>query len=248
MINNALHKQPVALDRTQHRALKVDRDALADFSPMASLNSFFVNAVEFGDVCREYPIVFVRAGNDAQGKAEVAPVAVFGLAQGENLFLDGGRWQADYVPAQLRAYPFAMAPAQEDQYVVCLDTASPAVSDGAGTPLFDADGQPSAYLKDMQQYLEKLEIERQRTRVFCQRLVELELLQDMRFDATLPDGNTLTVDGFLAVNEQKFGALPEATVLDLHRNGILALLHAQQISMGNMRRLLERRLKRSANA
>jgi hypothetical protein len=204
--------------------------------------------VEFSDACREYPLVFVRAGQDEQGKLEAAPVAVFGLAQGENLFLDGDRWRADYIPAHLRAYPFAMARLDNQQYAVCVDRSWHGLSDTEGTALFEADGQPSPYLVEMQKYLETLEIEMRRTRQFCARLVELDLLQDMRFDATLPDGNKLTVDGFLALDEKKIKALPDATVLELHRNGILSLIALQQMSLGNMRRLLDRRVRRSANA
>ena len=70
----------------------------------------------------------------------------------------------------------------------------------------------------------------------------------MRFDATLPDGNKMSVDGFLALDEEKLGALPDATVLDLHRTGVLALIHAHQISLGLMRALVERRLARRATA
>jgi hypothetical protein len=70
----------------------------------------------------------------------------------------------------------------------------------------------------------------------------------MRFDATLPDGNQLVVDGFFSLDEAKLSALPDATVLELHKNGALALIHAQQISLGHMRRLVERRLARTANA
>lgn len=247
MINQALHKNVVALDRDQHRQLKMH--PLTDMSPMAGLNAYFVNAVEFADVCREYPIVFVRAGQNPQsGKEEVAPMAVFGLKQGENLFLDAGRWLADYMPAQLRAYPFAMARVDDSQYAVCIDRAWNGFSETDGTPLFNDDGTPSRQVTEIQQYLEKLQTEMERTRVFCNRLLELELLQDMRFDATLPDGNTLTVDGFLALDEKKLGALSDALVLELYRNGMLGLMHAQQVSMGNMRRLVDRRLKRSANA
>jgi hypothetical protein len=249
MINNALHKNPVPLDREKHRALHVDRQRMVtDLSPAAALNSFFVNAVEFADACREYPLVFVRAGQDDKGQPEFAPVAVFGLAQGENLFLEGKRWLADYLPAQLRAYPFAMARLDNQQYAVCIDHTWPGFSDTQGTALFEADGQPSAYLTEMQQYLEKLETEMRRTRAFCAKLHELDLLQSMRFDATLPDGEKLTVDGFLALDEKKVAALPDATVLELHKNGILALIHLHQASLGNMRRLLERRVKRKANA
>jgi hypothetical protein len=248
VIHNSVHKNPVPLDREKHRTLRIDRAALNRFTPMAGLNSYFINAVEFADACREYPLVFVRAGQDEQGEPEVAPVAVFGLAQGENLFLDGERWRADYIPAQLRAYPFAMARTDNQQYAVCIDRSWQGLSETEGTPLFEADGRPSPYLVEMQQYLETLEIEMRRTRQFCARLVELDLLQEMRFDATLPDGNKLTVDGFLALDEKKIRDLPDAAVLDLHRNGVLALIAVQQVSLRNMRRLLDRRLKLGANA
>src|SRR4051812_18868479 len=121
MIVNSLHKNPIALNREQHRDLKLDRAKLADWSPTANLNSFFINAVEFVDSCREYPIVFVRAGEHPQtGKPEVAPTVVFGLTQGENLFVgDGGAWQADYLPAHLRIYPFAIARTGGNDYAVC---------------------------------------------------------------------------------------------------------------------------------
>ena len=59
-----------------------------DWSIAAGLNALFVAGAEFGDVCREYPILFVRAGNDEQGRAVVAPIAALGLAQNENLYLD----------------------------------------------------------------------------------------------------------------------------------------------------------------
>jgi len=42
--------------------------------------------------------------------------------------------------------------------------------------------------------------------------------------------------------------LPDATVVELQRNGALALIHAQMIAMGNMRRLVARRLARRAKA
>lgn len=248
MIHPALHKNPVALDRDEHRNLRVRQD-YADVSYTRDLNSMFLTAVEFADACKEYPIVFVRAGTDAKTQQpDIAPVAVFGLTQGENLFDGQQRWEADYVPAVLRAYPFAMAQLNDQNYAVCIAREWPGFSETEGTRLFDESGAPTAYLTEMQQFLEKVELEVQRTRLVGRKLVELGLLRDMRFDATLPDGNKLTVDGFLAIDEAKYAALPDATVLELHRSGILGLINAHQLSMGNMTRLVQRRAKRAANA
>ena len=78
MIHPSLHKNPVALDRDQHRTLRVRQD-FADVSHTTGLNSMFLTAVEFSDACKEYPIVFVRAGTDPQTqKPDIAPVAVIG--------------------------------------------------------------------------------------------------------------------------------------------------------------------------
>ncbi len=244
MINKNLHQQPIPLDRITHRSLRVQLP-LADWGVAARLNSLFVAAVEFGDVCRDYPIVFVRAGADPAGKEQIASVAVFGLAPEENLYLDGKAWRASYIPALLRLYPFALGRIDDKSYAVCLDMACSGLSTEAGTPLFDDNGQPSELTQQVQQQLENTENEVQRTRLVGERLLALDLLREMRFDATLPDGQKLTVDGFLTVDEEKLKALPDADLLDLQRTGLLGLVHAHLISLGNMRRLTEWRLQRA---
>jgi hypothetical protein len=176
-------------------------------------------------------------------------MAVLGLAKGENLMLgaDGG-WGARYTPAILRGYPLGVAPVDATSYAVCIDAKAGALSTDEGERLFDDAGEPTTFLTERRQFVEEVEREAQRTRLLGRRLIELELLRSMRFDATLPDGNQLSVDGFLALDNEKLAALPDATVLDLHRTGVLALIHAHQISLGLMRALVERRLSRRATA
>lgn len=238
MINPELHKKPVALDRVGHRDLKVRRDR-NPLAAAAGLNAFFLTAAEFVEACKDYPILFLHAGKDDAGKELCAPVAVFGLKRGENLFWRHGRWDARYVPALLRAYPFAIAPTPERQYVVCVDEDSDVISREEGEPLFDAEGKASPYLEAMRQLVEKAEVEVERTKAIGRRLLELGLLQPRRFDATLPDGSPLTIDGFLGLNEEKLAQLPDAVTLELARNGLLALIHFHLASLGNMGRLLE---------
>lgn len=247
MINPDLHKKPVALDRVAHRTLKVRRDQTS-LQAAAGLNAFFVTAAEFADACKEYPIFFLRAGTDQDGKPLCAPVTVFGLTKGENLFWRDGRWNARYVPALLRAYPFAMAPTGENQpYVMCFDETSPVMSTDAGEPLFNEAGEPTPFLEEMRQFAERVEIEVERTKVAGRKLMEMGILQDRRFDATLPDGSKLSVDGFMGVDEEKLKSLSDAQVLELHRNGLLPLLHLHLVSMSNMGQLLNLRLQAGGN-
>jgi hypothetical protein len=249
MIDTNLMKQARPLDREVHRARRLNRSPDDLKRCAGSVNAVFVAMAEFVDVCREFPIVFVPAGTRPDGGIELAPMAVLGLTQGENLMFDAdGKWTARYVPAALRTYPFALGAMDAEQLVLCIDDSYTGWSDSDGQPLFDVDGQPSTVTREMQQFLERFESDVQRTRALCQRLTQLELLRTMRFDATLPDGNKLGVDGFYALDEEKFSALPDATVIELHKNGMLGLLHAHHISLGHMRHLVERRLTQRAQA
>jgi SapC len=238
MINPNLHKTPVALDRDKHRGLKLKRD-VGNASVYGQLNAMFVAAAEFAEACREHPVVWVRAGQGDDGKPQIASVCVFGVTANQNLCVEGGQWRVRYVPALLRAYPFAMARVGENQLAVCFDQSWPGVNETEGEALFQADGQPTELLQTVQKQLEELEVEIERTRLVGAKLLEKNLLQDMRFDATLPDGQKLTVDGFLTVDEKKLAELSDADVLEFHRNGLMGLIHAHQISLGNMRRLTE---------
>ena len=136
MIIANLHRQLVALDRQLHRNLRIHQPKM-DWSVTSELNALFVAAAEFGDVCREYPILFVRAGNDPQGKPQVAPIAALGLAPKENLFLQGTQWRAHYLPALLRAYPFALGRVGPDQRgVLSIDIGWKGLSQTEGLALF----------------------------------------------------------------------------------------------------------------
>jgi SapC len=236
MINPSLHRQPVPVDREQHRSMRV-RWPVTDWSVASKLNAIFIAAVEFGDTCRDYPIVFVRAGQGDDGKPLVAPIAVLGMLNEDNLFVEGTGWrQAGYLPAVLRGYPFGIARIDNERFAICMDAAWSGLNSDEGEPLFTPDGQPGALLAQTQAQLEKLEVEIQRTRQVCARLLEL--------DATLPDGRKHTVDGFLTVDEGKLAALPDATIVEMHRQGLLGLVHAHWVSLGNMRKLLDWHVQR----
>jgi len=238
VINPELHKKPVALDRVAHRNLRIRREQSA-LEAAAGLNAFFVTAAEFVDACKEYPILFLRAGTDEQGREQCAPVTVFGIRKGENLVYRHGRWNARYVPALLRAYPFALAPTPDKQYVVCFDETSPVFSSEAGERLFKEDGEATPYLEDVRAFVEKIEIEVDRTRLAGRKLMEMKLLQEKRFDAKLPDGSPVSMDGFMAVDEERLKSLTDAEVVELQRTGLLALIHFHMASMSNMSQLLE---------
>ena len=246
MIDPVLHKQAVPLDRQRDRQLKINSTEM-DWSIAADLNALFVMGVEFADISREYPILFVPAGAGDKGQATVAPVAAFGLRPGENLFLQGSRWRGLYIPALLRVYPFSLGRLDDSSgNVLCVDMAWKGLSNSEGVALFGDDGTPGDHLVTMNRQLETIETEVQRTQALCQMLMQKGMLREMRFDAELPSGEKLQAEGFLAIDEDKLAKLGDAEVLQLHHSGALGLIHAHQISLGNMRKLVQWRQERAA--
>lgn len=241
MSNPPMYGELQPLDREAHKNLKLDTGKTV-VGRVADQNSVFLAAVEFGDACKEYPIVFVRAGEGGpEGKPAVAPLAVLGLKPGSNLYVQDGNWTGGYVPAYVRRYPFAMArlDGNANNLAVCFDSQWAGFNDTTGEALFK-DGQPTEFLTNAKNFLENFEQEAERTRLICNLLVEMELLQYMRFEATLPNGEKIDVEGFLALDEKKYGELPDDKVLQLHRNGLIALIEMHRLSMGNMNRLAAR--------
>jgi hypothetical protein len=248
VINSALYREPVLLDPAHHRALRMG--ALSDFSITKGMHAVFVTATEFPQAALDLPVVFVQSGErDAAGKASISPIVLLGLSQNENLCLAGTRWDVRYIPAFIRRYPFLTANLRGvNAPGVLIDTAWSGFSTTAGEPLFEADDKPAPALQRAIEFLEMFEREAQRTRAFCARLSELELLKEMKADATLPDGTTMSVDGFFTVDEEKLHKLPDAVVLELHRNGMMMLLQVHLLSLNNLRHLVERKARLAAAA
>jgi hypothetical protein len=231
----------VVLDFVKHRHLKLA--PLSDHSMAASMHASFLAAAEFTAAARDFVIVFV---NDAvEGRMQVEPIVLLGVTAGENLYLDGTRWDARYVPAYIRRYPFwlTQAPGIEDP-VVMIDQGWPGFSEGEGDPLYAGDNQPAPRLAAAMEFITQFEVEAARTLQFCQRLSALGLLRTMTANLTLPGGQSLALDGLMTVDDAKLQALPDAQVIELHRNGMLGLLHAHLLSLANLQALVERKARR----
>jgi hypothetical protein len=246
MIVTNLHKEPVALDTVLHRDLRL-KNELNAIPRLAPFTSFMVSVSEFADAALSFPILFVRAAPDALGKDTVAPVAVFGMKPGENLFATAdGKWDAGYVPAMLRAYPFTMARIEgSDRWAIVFDNTWEGMSRTEGVPLFNDKGEATEMLNNIHKFVQELETDLERTRQFCAALLELKLLKPMRFDATLANGEALSVDGFMTADEEAISKLTDAQIAQMYRNGLLGLLGIHTASLNNMRRLLDRRIVQS---
>lgn len=220
------------LDRNQHRLLRLNTSG--GFRHARDTNSAAVLGVEFYDVAREYPIVFVQATDDT-----VAPIAALGVEDARNLFIDdAGNWNAQYIPASVRRYPFTAGLTGENQFSVCIDADSPWWSRTEGLPLFDESGEPTEITKNAVEFLNTLQQDRAVTEEFCRRLKASNLLQPMELTADMPDGSKLSVSGFWSVHEETLRNLTDEQAGEWLRNGGLGWIYAHLLSLRNFNRLL----------
>jgi hypothetical protein len=245
MLNPTLYKTPVLLDPERHRSLRLRKD-VKSIRCAQSVNVVFITSTEFEPACREYPILFVSAGENAQGQPQVAPVAVMGFEPGENLYLklaSNGKvqWRAQYVPAFLDLYPFTLTQVDQQRWGVCIDEAWEGWSTSKGVPLFSAGGEPTTLLTEMRASLEALERDIEQTRVLGERIMQLGLLQERRFTASMPDGSSFAMEGFFSIDEQRLAELSPMELTDLQRTGCLHLLSLHKASLVGLQELAERR-------
>lgn len=244
----ALYREPTVLESVKHRQLKLV--PLVDHSVASNMQACFLAAAEFAQAAREYTIVFVRP--QVEGKPQVQAIAILGVADGENLFVEaapGSAWDARYVPAYIRRYPFWATQIDDSKtQAVMIDAWWKGFSETEGEPLYEHDGRPAKRLAEAVSFLERFDVEAEHTLALCRRLVELDLLREMTVSATLPGDTKLALDGFLAVDEAKLLALPDAQVVELHRSGTLGVLYAHLASLGNLQALLDRKARRMAGS
>ena len=241
MSDAVYYEKPVALDREKHRQLKVR--ATGSFGFAGKANSLYLAGVEFNEACKEFAIVFTRVGG-----GRTVPVAMLGLRSRENLFVDAeGKWDASYIPAFVRRYPFVLAELPgRSEMAVCVDEAFTGLNSSDGEALFDAKGGDTPFLQNALDFLSRYQAEYLRTEAFCQRLEQAGLLMEMNAKADLVDGRSFTINGLMIVDEKKLLALPDATVLSLLRSGELHLISMHLVSLSNMQKLVDRMAARGS--
>lgn len=222
---------PLSLERHKNSGL-VSRSSF-DFARYT--NSIPINLVEFIEAAACFPIVFTEG-------EMVVPLAVVGLADGLNLFVDGaGQWAAtSYVPAYVRKYPFVLMEAVEQRYVLCVDEVSSRVMPSNPDLPFYEDEKPAKLLDHALDFCRAFQQEHEQARAFGKALYDAGLLTSRRI-AIQHEGQVVSaLQGFLVLDEQKLAQVTDETWLAWRRNGWLFYIDAILISMVNWRKLAHR--------
>ncbi|RBB27821.1 peptidase, partial [Xanthomonas oryzae pv. oryzae] len=226
----------VLLNNLDHRDLRVITAHGAAYGDEVVSAATFPQ--EFRQLQAQYPIVFHRSG-----ERSFQPLALLGLRLGENLFLDGARWDAPYIPLSIQRQPFLIGE-QPDGPMVHIDLDSPRISSAEGELLFREHGGTTDFLDRISQVLRTLHDGLAASDAFVERVLRYDLLEPFVFEATLNNGLECRLAGLYVVHEERLRALDEAALLELHRHGDLEPLYMAVASIAQFRHLLERMNRR----
>jgi hypothetical protein len=229
-MNPMFYEKPIVLNKKEHKDWKIE--AVEDYKFAKQTNSVYLMTTEFVLTSKEYPIVFLRNNNT------VIPVALLGIQKDTNQFVSSkGGWDADYIPAYVRRYPFVPATRDaNDELILCIDTDYKGLnSKKAKLPLFDKDGNPDIVTQQAIALLESYDAENKITLEFCKDIDDLGLFEEAQVEDKTSQSGDIKLGGFLRINHNKFTDLNDKTVKSLFDSGSLELIYAHFQSLVNLR-------------
>jgi hypothetical protein len=244
MVEMLFYQKPVRLNIVTHSKLRFS--ALTNFDFSAKVSSVPLIAAEFPVACRQYPIVFIEGPNGI-----LSAQAVLSLEQHRNSFLDEkGNWTATYVPAFIRRYPFVLAEivGKPDDFDVTFDEASGCFDKKKGELLLDEQGVPTKFLQEQIDFLQLFHAEFKRTELFLEALKKEDLLTPYNVDIVRGgDQARFAIRSAMVINETKLQNLAAEKASVYLKNGFLALMYAQLISLQSFLALANRAGEQAAN-
>lgn len=237
----------VLLNNITHKDLKVITQYSARHGD--NVGSVLTFPTEFGEVQKEYPILFQR--NPASGKFH--SVALLGFKPDENLFLDEfSGWNANYVPAAMERGPFLIGfqdqradGGEEKTPVVHVDMDSTRVSFKEGKAVFLEQGGMSPYLERINNVLKHIYNGMTVSDAMFDAFSALELIEPVTLDIELNEREQYQLNGNYTLNREKLAALSGNDLASLNAAGFLRCAFLVIESLSNIQRLIALKNSRS---
>jgi len=238
------------LDNSTHPNLQVLTNYAANLGDNTASTVTFIT--EFAEVQKEYPILFRRAPENGEYQA----IVLFGLQDGENLFLiePDSRWQrhlgwnASYIPAAIARGPFSIGLRKQMQQgveavvpIIHVDMDHPKVTTEGGVNVFLSQGGNSEFLNRISDTLNIIRDGMLLNKAMFDAYQRHELIEDVSIDVTLDNGDKFKVSGFQTINADRLLELSGAALEELSRAGFLQAAYFVAASLSNIQKLVEKK-------
>ena len=219
---------------TKEAHLNIKIKAIDNFNFVANTHIASIMVHEFSRASSIYPIVFLEDKEQDQFR----PVVLVGLEEGENLFVHDNKWNASYVPAIVRRYPFALAQTgEEGRYTVCIDEKSEFVNEEEGQALFGKDGEAGEVIERVKKYLTELQQMEQFTNEFCDYMKANNMFTPLNMKVRV--GNEVkNINGAYVINEERFNSLSDEKFLEFRERKYIPVTYAHLSSLAQIERLI----------
>ncbi len=227
------YNAPVPLDSKEHKDLGLKKEFGLEFTK--GVNAVPINMIEMPQICHFYPIGFAP-------DETATPVAIIGLRDNENLFLDeNNHWVKNtYIPAYIRRYPFIFSEIPgKDQLSLCIDLDKKVVESNGEQPFFEEDGKPTQLSQNALEFCKSYHAAAQQTIEFGRALHKADLLVERQAEINIGDGKRINFAGFRIIDEEKLSKMDDKLFMEWRKKGWLPFLYAHLFSGAQWQRLTQ---------
>ncbi len=225
------YKKPAPLDAKKHAQLSLKKNFGFGFTE--GVNAVPVNMIEMPQICNYYPIAFSSDKN-------ATPVAILGLRDNENLFLNAqNNWEDNaYIPAYIRRYPFIFSEIPDsDQLTLCIDSTEEVTDNKGKQKFFNEDGSPSELTKNALEFCKSYHSAAQQTLEFSKAIADNGLLIEREAQINIAGNKRINFSGFKIIDEKKLSEVNDKLFLEWRAKGWLPFLYAHLFSGSQWQRL-----------
>lgn len=230
----------IQLNNQTHKTLKASIKFSNEFGDNVSNALTF--PTEFMNVQKEYPILFSK--NPDTG--EFQSVVLFGFKKDENLYLQKGEWNANYIPAVMAKGPFLIG--KEDQEIegetvnsaiIVVNMDSPRIDNINGEAVFLDNGISSPYLDKITHALSIIDQGTAMNKAMFDAFNEYDLIEPISLDIELNNGEKGNISGNYTIHVEKLAQLDGVALEKLNKAGFLSLAFSVTASLSNVKKLVD---------
>jgi hypothetical protein len=232
------------LNNIEHATLKVALGHSAAFGD--SVNQVLLFPTEYALAQREYMILIQK-----EGAGGYQSVALLGLDRDENLFLEGGVWNARYVPAMHQRGPFMIGFQDievdgkiQREPMIHVDLDHPRVAED-GQPVFLPQGGNSPYLTHVMGVLQTIHEGAAMMQPMFAAFEALGLLENTAIEISLSETEHYQLEDYYVISPARFAALDGDALYSLNQAGYLAAAVSIMGSVSNAQHLISLKNRRS---